>query len=157
MTVYKLDPFKASVVSWCVAAVRHMSIYPFTLICAATNGCTCSAGRRCCHSRSPHRGPSPAVGRASGSHRPDPEARRGGCLQTHSRWLAKRGRITVSQNESNSYHGNVSLDKKDVLTMSSEELFSFMVQEPSGIMLCTREMSLFSSRFMYRTILVSEW
>lgn len=53
-------------------------------------GLTCLAGRRCCHSPSPHRGPSPAVWRASGSHRPDPEARRGGCWQTPSRWLAKK-------------------------------------------------------------------
>ena len=36
-------------------------------------------------------------------------------------------------------------------------LLSFMVQDPSGIMECTRDMSLFSSFFIYLTISVSEW
>ena len=34
---------------------------------------------------------------------------------------------------------------------------SFMVHEPRGIIEWTRETSLFSSRFMYRTMSVSEW
>ena len=36
-------------------------------------------------------------------------------------------------------------------------LFSFMVQDPSGIMECTSDMSLFSSFFMYLTMSVSLW
>lgn len=72
----------SSQVQVCIPVYAHLGY---------NKGCTCLAGRRCCHSRSPHRGPSPAVWRASGSHQPDPEARRGGCWQTHSRWLAKGG------------------------------------------------------------------
>ena len=39
----------------------------------------------------------------------------------------------------------------------SEVALSFMVQEPSGIMLCVRERSLDWRRWMYRSNSVSEW
>lgn len=63
-------------------------------------GLTCLAGRRCYHSRSPHRDPSPVAWRASGSLLPDPEARRGECWQTPSRWLAAE----AEDRESSAFH-----------------------------------------------------
>lgn len=42
-------------------------------------------------------------------------------------------------------------------TIISVVLFNFMVQEPRGIMECTRDKSLFSNCFMYLTIFVSDW
>ena len=47
--------------------------------------------------------------------------------------------------------------RKRGVTIISVVLLSFMVQEPSEIMLCTSDKSLFSSVFMYRTMLVSDW
>lgn len=59
-------------------------------------GFTCLAGRRYCHSPSPHRGLSPAVWKVSGSLQPDPEAQRGECWQTLSMWWAKKDKETVN-------------------------------------------------------------
>lgn len=63
-------------------------------------GLTCLAGRRCYHSRSPHRDPSPVAWRAFGSLLPDPEARRGECWRTPSRWSAAE----AEDRESSAFH-----------------------------------------------------
>lgn len=92
---------------------------------------TCWAGRRSCRSPSPHIGPSPAVWRASGSPLPDPEAQKGGYWQIPSTWWAERETERHNVQNSSSFL-SLSVKAKDWLTMSSEELFSFMVQEPWG-------------------------
>lgn len=153
-------------------------------------GLTCWAGRRCYRSQSPRTGPSPAAWRASGSHRPDPEARRGECWQTPSRWQATGGQMSTFQKGFFSFFSFPAPKSRqcssDILNYSpwaprscsaswcrspeeqNNQLPRFTQQQTnfnsvyrvlltSGIMLCTREMSLFSRRFMYRTMLVSEW
>ncbi len=54
-------------------------------------------------------------------------------------------------------NGCKSLNSGHVMGVNSVAALSFMVHEPSGIIPCIKDKSLFSSSLMYRIISVSEW